>query len=393
VADGAAVHVEQMADTKMTSEEAATAVTLPQVSLISSGGITDKHVRDIVAYAVMAPSGGNAQPWRFVWKNDTLECHLVPERSTAFLDYRHFGSYMALGAAVENISLMVPRLGFSLSLDMFPDGEGSTLVCRLGFTRSEATAPDNDLFEQIGNRVTNRKIGDRTVLEPTDARYLNETVEHAGRLQLVTDDDDLAVLADLLGRGDRLRFVSRVMNKDLTEEIRWNPKQVEETRDGLDVATLELSAVDIAGLRLATNTRVMEFVGRLGGGRSLEKPSRNAIAASSAVGLVTLPGGQTPLTFFKGGRAMQRAWLASNARGYAFQPMTAIVCLYWRLIEGGQGLSEEQKSQLQELRSKYLSIFNIGEEDAEIMLFRIGRADPPTARALRRRVDDVLEIG
>ena len=89
---------------------------------------------------------------------------------------------------------------------------------------------------------------------------------------------------------------------------------------------------------------------------------------------------------------MQRVWLAATARGYAFQPMTAIVCLFWRLLDGGDGLRDDQKELLAALRAQYLDIFDVRDGDAEIMLFRIARADPPTAHSLRRHVDDVLEI-
>jgi hypothetical protein len=89
---------------------------------------------------------------------------------------------------------------------------------------------------------------------------------------------------------------------------------------------------------------------------------------------------------------MQRVWLAATARGYAFQPMTAIVCLFWRLLHNGDGLRNDQIELLDLLRSQYLGVFDVGDGDTEIMLFRIARADPPTARALRRHLDDVLEV-
>ncbi|MEK7412057.1 MAG: hypothetical protein AAB263_01935, partial [Planctomycetota bacterium] len=180
-----------------------------------------------------------------------------------------------------------------------------------------------------------------------------EAEMRGGHLQLVDDERRLAELANILGLGDKLRFVSPVMHGELVKEIRWTPDEVETTRDGLDVATLELSAIDLAGLQLATSLGAMELIGKLGGGRALERPARHAIAGATAVGLITIPGGHTPGAMFEGGRALQRVWLKAAALGWSIQPMTALVCLFWRLWDGADDLSDVQVRQITELRRRY----------------------------------------
>ncbi len=134
----------------------------------------------------------------------------------------------------------------------------------------------------------------------------------------------------------------------------------------------------------------MDLVGRIGGGRALEKPARKAIAAASAVGLVTVPG-RTREAYFAGGRAMQRVWLEATARGLAFQPMAPITYLFARLeLGGGEGLSPAEAATLRELRARFGALFPAAASMGEPMLFRVARAAPPSARALRRPVDDVL---
>jgi hypothetical protein len=136
----------------------------------------------------------------------------------------------------------------------------------------------------------------------------------------------------------------------------------------------------------------MELVGRVGGGRALEKPARKAIAAASAVGLVTVPG-RTREDYFAGGRAMQRVWLEATARGLAFQPMAPLTYLFARLeLGGGEGLSVREAATLRELRAAFAALFPEAVGRGEPMLFRVARAASPSARALRRRVDDVLVI-
>ncbi|MFW5878859.1 MAG: hypothetical protein ACOCVR_03485, partial [Myxococcota bacterium] len=311
-------------------------------------------------------------------------------RSESFLDYGHRAAYLAFGSVVENIHLAAMQMGFDLEVLLFPDASDPVRVCDLVFKERHDAPEDTDLFQQIPHRVTNRKLGPRVPLETSDAEALLRTAEGRGaRLQLAADPELLTMGGDMLGRGDRIRFLSSIMHPEMMSEIRWSTEEAAATRDGLDVATLELSPTDLAGMRLTSAWRVMDLVGRVGGGRALEKPSRKAVAAASALGLVTAPE-DSPEGFFTGGRAAQRVWLAATARGLAFQPMTAITYLWLRLAYEPETLSRSEQAELRELREVYRKLFEVPEGCAEAMLFRLARAEPPTARALRRRVEDVL---
>jgi hypothetical protein len=84
-------------------------------------------------------------------------------------------------------------------------------------------------------------------------------------------------------------------------------------------------------------------------------------------------------------------WLTATARGLAIQPLTALPYLVARLERGGgKGLSPAQQDQLRALAARYRVLFPA--RGAEVLLFRIGRADPPSARSLRRHLDQVLEL-
>lgn len=372
------------------SPQAKTARSSPGVQR-SSGTLTMEQVRTLVHFGTMAPSGGNCQPWRFRFARGRLECFHEPERSKSFLDYSHLASFVAFGGCVENMELVAAQQGLAVKTEAFPDGpEGP--VCRLEFRQGRGDA-DQTLFEQIARRLTNRKPGQREPLSAATASGLNAAADARGaRLRLIDDQPGFAAMADILGPGDRMRFVSKLMHGELMAEIRWSRAEVERTKDGLDVATLELGAVDLAGLRLATSMGAMELVGRLGGGRALEKPTRNSIAGASAMGLLTIPGGHTPRAMFAGGRALQRLWLTATSQGYWLQPMTALVCLFWRLLDGAPGLTKDQANLLHSLRQKYQTVFDVSATEGEVMLFRLTRADAPSAHSLRRPVDEVLSF-
>jgi hypothetical protein len=296
-----------------------------------------------------------------------------------------------MGAFVENVHLASEQLGMRAVVEPGLAGDDGSLACRVRFCPSLDEPTDTALFQQIAHRTTNRKTAQRMpMMQDHKARLMRVCEARGGQLTLLDDPAQLAGVAEVLGRGDWLRYTSTVMHGELLEELRWTPEEVEQTRDGVDVATLELSALDRVGLELTCSEGVMALVRDLGGGRGLETASRDAIAASSAVGLVSIPRKQGAGAMLSGGRALQRVWLEAQALGYAFQPMTALVCLFWRLLDGGLGLSDQQRCELEALRAAYCKLFDVPADTAEIMLFRLGRAEPPSARSLRRPVKDVL---
>jgi nitroreductase len=396
----AAINDQVQATPELPPADAADAPTIrspenPLPSLSGSPGeLSDEAVRTLVSYAVSAPSGGNCQPWRFVYRRGTFDCYFDPERSRTLLDFQGTASYLALGAAVENLTLAATKLGFAVHLAPFPDPDQTHLVCRAKVVPGGTlSAEDAELVQWIGRRTTNRRLGTRHALESKEVAALLATAAAAGvQLRLLQEPDELSEIGSVVARGERLRLLNQRMHDEMMSEVRWSEREVVTTRDGLDTRTLELTPTDLAGLRMVSNWTLMSLIGKLRAGRGLEQPSRKAVAAASAVGLLTCAG-SSATDYFLGGRAMQRVWLQATALGFAFQPMTALLYLFARMERATeQVFSTRELQELEELRRDLLRLFPSGPGAAQLMLFRLARAEPPSARSLRRNVDDVLSI-
>jgi hypothetical protein len=143
-------------------------------------------------------------------------------------------------------------------------------------------------------------------------------------------------------------------------------------------------------MQLLTDWAPLSYLRQIKRGRGLGQNSRKMIAAASAVGLLTFSG-TDPLSYFDGGRAMQRVWLTATILGLAFHPMTALPYLLARLTRGaGEGLTVEEQRQLTELAEVYRFLLPIPDDHAEIMLFRLAKGEAPTVRSLRRGLDEIL---
>jgi nitroreductase len=356
------------------------------------GRVSADAVRFIVALATLAPSAHNAQPWKFRFARGRLECRHDSARDLPNLDFDHCATWVAFGAAFENIVLAAGHLGLAAVPQVFPTPDDPSLVCSVELVPA-ASARTDPLFSFVTERVTNRKRDARVALDEGDARALASACEGSGgRLELVKSPAELDEIGALMGACDRIVLLNRAMHHDAMHGYRWTRAEVERHRDGLDVASMEFTPAERAGLRLLEQWRTLECLGAIGGGRALEDLSRKAVNAAAAVGLITVPGTGRE-SYFHGGRVVQRLWLTAASRGLALQPITGLPYLFARLERGqGVGLAPAEQGELTRLRERYARLFEVSQQAAEVLLFRLGRAGPPTARSLRRSLDDVLTL-
>lgn len=355
--------------------------------------IPKDDIRSIVTCGTLAPSAGNVQPWKFIARGNTIRCMVDGSRAWVFLDFRRYATYAAVGAAVENMNLAANAMGYKTNLMFFPEKGDEFAVCDMELhPGGQANPSDVELANQIVARMSNRVRGPRAELPARALPALQQAAQEAGgRIIVVSNPQQLDEAAAVIGATDRIMYFSERMHHELTGEIRWTREEVERTRDGVDVATLELSTVEFAGLKLAMSWAGMEVLRRVGGGRGIEKLSRDMVASASAIALVTVPG-QGLDAYVRGGRAMERVWLAATREGVAMHPLSALVYLLARLEKGGgEGFSGGEIEKLRALRARVHELFGTDpERETEVLLFRLAVAGPPAVRALRRPVEDVL---
>ncbi|HKQ29874.1 MAG TPA: Rv1355c family protein [Burkholderiales bacterium] len=336
-------------------------------------------VQLLVEYAVLAPSGGNAQPWEFRVVDGDIECWQHANVEPAAFDPTGAANELAIGAAVENIDLAARAMGFATDVHWCDAGR---LRCRLSF--APAPIAIDPLLDQIPTRCTNRFLGDARPLAPDALTSLRACAQATGtRLLLVEEQEARNELADLVGAADRLRVLSERMLADLAGELRWTPQEVARG-DGLDVRTLGLRAGELATLRLLTRSPAMKLLAQMRGGRRIESVSRERVRRASAVALLVREGGGSQ-RFFAGGRALQRVWLLATELGLAVAPTTTLLFLlrlppdlaYELLPPGGPEI-------LAELRERFFALFSSARGCDCLFMCMLGRAPAPLHRARRR---------
>jgi nitroreductase len=85
----------------------------------------------MVASAIKAPSGHNAQPWTFRIRESAVEIHPNFSRSLPNVDADNRELYISLGCALENLCLAATQLGYQPSPSVVDSAGGCYIQVRL----------------------------------------------------------------------------------------------------------------------------------------------------------------------------------------------------------------------------------------------------------------------
>jgi len=349
-------------------------------------------VTKLVEAAICAPSGGNAQPWSFQFK-DTLK--LYEREEPSFLDYEKRATRIGIGAAIENIFIRSQALGLNIEMvgGLYPDPFQSRLVCEFSL-KICSTSTIHELDEMIEKRCTNRHFTKRQKISSEIFNSLLEDVFPDHQLRIASEPSDLKVLSKVFVNADRLRLLHPEMHADCCKEMRWTPEEARLTSDGVDIDTLELKWFEKPGLKFLQNHSLLQKIDSVGLGFALGDISRKWINGSSAVGCIHTTASDTPSSWINSGRVMQRVWMKANQMGLAYQPMNILPFIWPRLDKDGEGLTSEFQAGFTDLQSQFRMIFPSTAEGnyRETHIFRLGIAPPPSIRAYRKPVGFFLEF-
>lgn len=367
-------------------------VKLPKTSEWSI--LPKSEIESIVSVACLAPSGGNSQPWRWVYKQNELLLFNAFDGNRTMLGFENLPSYVAMGAAIENIFLKAGELQYKIHCRIFPDNAIKDLVAIIGFQKSEGLVKEQfRRAEFIEMRLTNRNLGRRETIEPEVLKSLQSAASEikGAELRFFTSDDDLQNIGDVLGEVEKIRLLEEMGHKDFVDEIRWTPEENDAKRDGVDLRTLDITNAERVGLQVSKDKRIIDLIKQWNGGGAFKKLTKKSIDAAGAVGVLCMKD-HSYEDYIKGGQALQKIWLDANSMGLAFQPMASSLFIYARLFRGnGTGLSDKGVQQLKDLRPRFESSLGLSDQGKEIFIFRLSKTSEPQVKSLRKPLKDVFK--
>jgi molybdopterin/thiamine biosynthesis adenylyltransferase/nitroreductase len=351
--------------------------------------LTKQQLEMIVEAACQAPSTGNDQPWKWLYKNGGLHLFHDRYRSFSFGNFHDVASYISFGAAWENLQLKAEEIGFGVT-PIIAENQDNGLVASFFFYAQQNKAQrqySDKLANFIFSRTTNRNPSKPSEITETQIKFLKAAAESVtdARLILITDKKAILTLGNIIGECDRVRLLNPEGHKDFVQrEMRWSKKEAEETRDGIDIQTLGLPPALQVALSMIKDADVAQTLKNVeNGGHALIDAAMLTASTSSAMAVIVLPE-YNSANFFYGGVAMQRMWLQAEELGLAVHPLISPFYLFPRVTQAqGEGLSLADSDKLQRLRKLFLQTVDIGDAKAEVFLCKIAVADKPTVVSLR----------
>jgi len=223
------------------------------------------------------------------------------------------------------------------------------------------------------------------------ARALEEvvTMDSCCTLRIIEDRGTIADLADLCSRSEMVRLLDPIGHHEFFKnEVRWTPEEAASTRDGLDLATMEMTQGQLAALRIASDEGAIRLVRSWNGGKALQRFSRTGILNATAIAVVMAPdlGVKSRLT---AGRAAQRLWMEANRLGWSVHPISAPIFLTHakHLITD---LDKDLRLELDEVEKSMERIFQ--GTGTPLFMVRLSPAGQPSTRSLRLPVEDMFTI-
>ena len=361
---------------------------------------------DLVRAAILAPTPDNNQPWLFGSEGEELLVYLDPRR-TLPSDVNFMFDLLGLGAAIENVRLAASGQGYATSVDDSPvmcgdlaacesvgksvdkEVDGPKLVARLSFGPGGEADP---LVEQLESRCTCRKLYSTQPLGEECLERLSDAVAEFGEVHLdwITDRLRIRSLSGLLASSDRVRFEYEPFHNEIFRQLRFTVDEAEQTRDGLDLRTLELPPGAGAMLGILRPWNRMKWLHRLGVGRMLTVPSAVSVCKSSAIGVLSL-GEPSAAGFLRAGQAFQRIWLAADAEKLSLQPLGSLAVFFAHVQQlDGKKLSSQHQELITRLIPRFGGLVPPARGRCVQMLFRVGKSARPEVRSLRRAVEEVM---
>ena len=348
------------------------------------------NIHEILELAILAPSGDNCQPWNFVINDNRIDIFNLPERDISLFNFRQRASLVAHGALIENIVIASSASGYNAIINAFPDKTKPDLVATV--VLEEAAGKDEPLYPYIPIRSTNRKRYTSVALTNEErSALINASISpDTGQVKLTENQDEKAVLSRLIGRNDSIVFSNIHLHKFLFDHVRWSDQEARETRDGLDLKTLELSLPDSLGFKLLRHWPVVNIMNKFGLVKVIAKNAERLGLSSSAIGAVIVCN-NTVEDFLSGGRLVQRVWLEATRMGLNFQPMTGMTFLIQKVLCGDtEGLSQGQIETIRKAHKEIKTVFRLDRETI-VMIFRVGHSGPPTERSLRMPLKSMIK--
>lgn len=346
-------------------------------------------LHQILSAGVQAPSAENQHDFWLEVGSQSVTLHATDYASWPMRPDRKMLALLSFGAVLENITLRAQAMGFSTQASWQFD---SSRVLDLSW--QPATPVLDPLEGAIPTRHTNRRFYQSSPVESEVLARITAAAQSVSgaALHWLANGPQRKLALSLIRIAETERFRRRGLHHEMFSAIRFEQGWEGTVLQGLPPAALEVELPMRWPFAWLRHWGVMRAADVLGAHWALGLRSGYVLCAGAPqIGLLMLNAANDDTAHMQAGRTLERLWLAAEHHGLALQPMAAATVLVQQK-SGPDWVSAATQKRL----SKGLQVLSaqLGENGSgarPCMLFRLGRAPAPTARAGRPALDHFLK--
>ena len=353
----------------------------------------DGPMERVLEAARWAPSGDNAQPWRFrILGERRVLVHARDTRDLCVYDLDGRATHLALGTLLETLAIAAAAEGLRARWRPVPQEDPRELAYEVELGEDGGGGGgDPALAPYIPLRATCRGPLSTRPLTLRERQAIEAAVEPY-RL-LWWEGRAKARMAALLWRNGLLRLGLPEAYAAHREAVRWGERH---SRRGIPEHALGLDPLTRRVMRWAMGSRRRALtLARLGGGwlPALEMDLLPALRCAAHFALLAPEPPAGPEEQVEAGRAVQRLWLTATRLGLRVQPEYTPLVFARYLVDGLPFTRDAASRRRAEAVASRLRDLLGGTEALAraVFLGRIGAGEPPPSRSLRLSLEELVE--
>lgn len=270
-------------------------------------GTPAEKLSALVAYAILAPSSHNSQPWLFRIEDDVLELYADRTRGLPVVDPDDRELIISCGAALGCLEVALHHFGYEGNIVLVADPQRPDLLARVELGEMRMPLPrEHDLFHAMLTRKTHRFAFSRKVVEAELLDDLELTAATGGVwFEVLQAESRRQALVDLVSEADAVQMADPAFRRELAL---WMHPNRSRSQDGMPGAAFGYG--QLASLAAPFVVRTFD----VGGGVAAR---HRQLAEGSPVLAILGTEGETPQDWIRTGQVLTRILLRAEAVGVA----------------------------------------------------------------------------
>jgi len=272
----------------------------------------------VLYYASLAGSSHNSQPWKIeATGNRLIRLYADTTRELPVVDPERRELYISLGAFIENLTLSAGSLGYGSNVKFNDNYKSSSLVAEIQLYKTVPTGFDLSLIER---RMTLRIPFKKDPIKTTDINFIITPDPLNIRYYSATSKEGRFIAVKALNAYIRQAY-NNAAQTELEKWMRFSDKEVEEKKDGLTTAGMQING--LAGLIVRhyykpEDSKKASFIKA-----GIEKTKKQVLGCGGWI--VVIASANSVEEWINLGRIYQNINLTCTKLNIGFQPMNQIV--------------------------------------------------------------------